>query len=273
MNQGKLLVALAALPMVLGGCDIFAPDSLDPPGITLTGRVMYNGEPVPVRTPGGTQLRVWHTSWERDDEERQPEAMGISLNTDGSYSAKVYPGEYDIQLLENAGPWVNDTTRIPIVVNGDMQVDIPVQPYYIIADENIVYTPPAAGEANAGRITGTFRVVQGASTAPAVELVGLYVSTTIHVDRTRRETSLQVYPAPAAGQNPPSNPHERSRAQVQTQLTNNQPITIALTLPENIRLTRSPAPRTTLYARVGVKTTGVAELAYSEVIPISIVVP
>ena len=271
MKQGKLLFALAALPTVFAGCDVFKPDSLDPPGIRLTGNVAFNGEAVPVRTPSGTtQLRIWHTSWDENDPDRQPTSMGIHLSTDGSYSTMLYPGEYDLQLIDNQGPWVNDTTRIPISVFGDMQVDVPVQPYYTIQDEDIVFTAPAAGEDNGGRITATFRVADHV-TSPDVELVGLYVSTSQFVDRGRRETSLWTEnPTPDQDED---NPHERERVQIETELANNQPITITLVLPSDIRVTRSPDLRTTLYARVGVKTEGVTELAYSEVIPINIALP
>jgi hypothetical protein len=150
--------------------------------------------------------------------------MDIHLYMDGTFSAMVYSGEYDLQLADNTGPWVSDTTRIPVVINGDTQVDIPVRPYYTIEDENIVFTPPAAGDTTGGRITATFRVGEHVAT-PLVDLVGLYISTTTFVDRNRRDTSLRgswTYPLinPPASNPTPSgqsanNPHERVRAQIQ----------------------------------------------------------
>ncbi len=271
MKQARLIVALMAMPVGLAGCDIFKADILEAPGVMLTGNVVFNGQPVPVRVPGGAQLRLWANSWDKDDPERQPTSMGVHLQMDGSYSAAVYNGEYEIQLIDNSGPWVNDTTRIPIVVNGNTVKDVPVQPYYTIQDVNIVFNPPAAGDTEtAGSITATFRVGQHVTT-PLVEVVGLYINTTTFVDRTRRETNLlvQTDPPPPPGQNG-ANPHERSRAQVQTELDNNQPITITLRLPKSILLTRSPDPRTKVYARVGVKAVGVTELAYSPVQAIDI---
>ena len=119
MKRGKLLMVLAALPLVFAGCDaldIFKADSIEAPHVKLTGRVMFNGEPVPVRAPNQTQLRIWHTSWEAGDSLRQPESMGVHLNTDGQYSALIYDGTYEIQLIPDQGPWVNDTTRIPFTV-------------------------------------------------------------------------------------------------------------------------------------------------------------
>lgn len=271
MKQARLIIALTSLPMAFAGCDIFKADVLEAPGVQLTGRVVYNGQPVPVRVPGGNQLQIWDSSWEKDDPERQPTSMDVHLQMDGSYSAMVYNGEYEIQLIDNSGPWVNDTTRIPIVVSGNTQKDVPVQPYYTIEDANIVFNPPAAGDTEtAGSITATFRVGKHVAT-PQVELVGLYVNTTTFVDRSRRDNSLMVQtaPPPPPGQSA-NNPHERSRAQVQTELDNDQPITITLRLPKSILLTRSPDPRTTVYARVGVKTQGVTELAYSDVEAVSI---
>lgn len=290
MKRGKLHLLLAALPMLFAGCDaldIFKADSLEAPHVKLTGRVMFNGEPVPVRAPNATQLRVWHTSWEAGDTLRQPTSMGIHLNADGQYSAMIYDGTYEIQLIENQGPWVNDTTRIPFTVTGDsMAIDVPVQPYYTIENEpSYVYTPPAAGDTTGGRITATFKVDQHVTT-PAIDLVGLYINTTMFVDRTKRETTLRgswTYPLVAppaanptpAGQNAGS-PHERVRTQVQTQLNADQPISITLILPSTVRTSLNnpgPTPRTKLYARVGVKAVNWTELAYSKVVPIDISLP
>jgi len=280
MKQRKLLVLLAALPMVFAGCDaldIFKADSLDPPAITLTGRVTFNGQPVPVRAPNATQLRVWQTSYEAGDSLRQPQSMGIHLDMDGNYSAMVYPGTYDIQLIDNQGPWANDTTRIPFTVNGDMSIDVPVKPYYTIAGTpTYTYTRPAAGDTTGGTITATFTVGQHVTT-PLIDLVGLYINTTTFVDRTKRETTLRVQtnPAPPAGQVAAS-PHERTRAQMLTQLNANQPMSITLVLPSTIRTTiNNPGatPRTKLYARVGVKAVNITELAYSKVVAVDISVP
>lgn len=277
MKQGRLLIALAALPTVLGGCDmldIFKADSLEAPGITLTGRVVdETGKPVPVRTPGGAQLRMWHNSWDLGNPDRQLDDLPVHLQMDGSYTTKVYAGDYDIQLIPDVGPWVSDTTRIPLVINGDMSLDVPVQPYYTIEDEVFEFIPPAAGDTEStGSIRATFRVRQHPGVTQQLELVGLYINTTTFVDRNRRDNSiLKELPEPA-GQGS-THLSERNRAQVQTRVTNNEPITITLRLPESIRETRSPEPRTVLYARVGVKTVAVNELAYSPVNAVDITIP
>src|SRR5688572_9362210 len=108
MRQRKLLVALAALPMIFGGCDaldVLKADSLDPPEIDLRGQVVFNGQTVPVRAPGGAQLLVYHTSWVSGDS-LPPSSMNVHLNADGSFAAKLYPGTYDIRLIDGQGPWV-----------------------------------------------------------------------------------------------------------------------------------------------------------------------
>lgn len=290
MKRGKLLVLLTALPMVFGGCDaldIFKADSLEAPHVKLTGRVMFNGQPVPVRIPDDSQLRLWHTSWEAGDSLRQPTSMGVHLDMDGTYSALIYDGTYEIQLIDGQGPWASDTTRIPIVVSGDsMAVDVPVQPYHTIQGEpTIAFTPPAAGDTTGGRITATFNVGQHVA-SPAIDLVGLYISTTRFVDRENRETSLQgswTYPEITPGVDNPTpagqserDPHERERAQVQAELDANSPITITLILPSTVRTSLNndgPVPRTHLYARVGVKAENWNELAYSNVVPVDISLP
>lgn len=278
MKQGRL-IALAALPLLFAGCDmldIFKADALEAPGIMLKGHVVdETGKPIPVRTPGGAQLRMWHTSWDRDNPDRALSQLSVHMNMDGSFSTLVYPGEYDIQLIDNQGPWVNDTTRIPLVINGPRSdLEIPAKPYYTITDEVIEYIPPAPGDTETtGSIRARFRVKKHPGVTQDVELVGLYISTTQFVDRTRRDnTILAESPAPpgAAGGQHLS---ERNRNQILTQLNNNELITITLRLPPSIRLTRSPVERTTLYARAAVKTVAITELAYSPVHEVDITLP
>jgi hypothetical protein len=180
--------------------------------------------------------------------------MNIHLNMSGDYSAMVYDGEYEIQVVDGSGPWLNDPVRKPVSVRGATQFDIPVQPYYTVQDEIITFSP-STGPTNGGTITATFRVGQH-NTSQLVERVGVFVNTTTFVDRNRRLTNVTQ--------------HERTAAQIQTQLNANETITISVTLPADIRVTRSPEPRTHVYVRVGVKAVGVTELAYSEVVRLAI---
>lgn len=252
MKQGKLIMTLVALPALMVGCDIFDVDNMDAPDSMLTGQVLFGAEPVGVRNPtGSAQILLWQTDWDEDDPNRIESSIPIYLNPSGDFSAMLFDGEYEIEMVNNSGPWQNDATprSRTVSVRGDTEIDLPVEPYFTIAEENITYS---ANPAPGGSITATFKVGQHV-TSPLVDLVGVYVNTTTFVDRTRYTVR-----------------GESSRSAIQTQLDTNGTITVTVNLPANIHLTPSPEPRTSVYVRVGVKPTGLTELAYTQVYKIDI---
>jgi hypothetical protein len=249
MKQGKLILMMA-LPLLAAGCDIFEVDNMDPPTSFLTGRVVANGQPIGVRIPSNTaQLLLWQTDWDVNNPNRIETSIPVHINTGGDFSALLYDGEYEIEVVNGAGPWQNFTTRPSITVNGATSYDLEVQPFYTIDEEVIVYDANASAN---GSIRATFKVDQFVTT-PLVELVGLYVNTTPLVDRNRYTVRTEL-----------------PRAQIQTELDNDGTITVTVPLPANIRTTPSPEPRTAVHVRVGVKTVGVTELAYSPVVKVGI---
>lgn len=244
MRLSRAMVVSLLPVALLTGCDgIFSIDNWDPPNAILSGELLFNGEPVGLRMNGVT-LQLWQV-------EPQYELEGditVYVDQDGRYSAAVFDGVYEINLVSGNGPWVDDPTRRRVEVRGDTEFDIPVQPYYTIENETITYSPtPGPG----GMVTATFQVGQH-NTSRALEYVGVYVGTTLFVDRTN-------------GLSIPNSVRERSRAAIADILEENGFVTIAVDLPEDIHLTPSPARRTHVFVRVGVKTVGVSEMLFSKV--------
>lgn len=126
----KILSLITSCLLILAGCSY---DNYNEPTSTLSGRVVYNGEPLEVKTDG-TGFILWQDGYANKS--------GISVNIayNGSYSAKLFDGEY--QLTRRAGgPWVdqpNDT--VYITVKGNTAVDIPVTPYFTISDASFQYS-------------------------------------------------------------------------------------------------------------------------------------
>lgn len=251
MKQGKLIITLVALPALIAGCDIFDVDNMDAPDSMLTGQVVFGGQPVGVRNQtGSAQILLWQTDWDVDNPDRIESSIPVYLSPSGEFSAMLFDGEYEIQMVDNQGPWQNDATprSRTVSVRGDTQLDLPVEPYYTIQEENITYSPnPAPG----GSITATFKVGQHV-TSPLVDLVGVYVNRTTFVDRTRFTVR-----------------GERTRANL-PELDTNGTITVTVNLPDDIHLGPSPEPRTSVYVRVGVKPVGLTELAFTQVYKIDI---
>jgi len=251
-NLARVL-AVAATIVVQTGCDnITGLDNRPAPSSTITGRIMFQGEPVGVRT-GGVELELWEPLYEELYGER--EKIEINVAQDGTFAAEVFDGDYELNLLANNGPWVNDPTVYQIQLRGSTDIDIPVTPYYTIEDPTYTRGAPT-GESPGGTITATFRVGQIDTSRP-VEWVGLYIGVTSIVDRNN---SVGI----------PNAERERSGSSIEAELNGNQTISITVTLPEDIYESDSPWIRDFVFARVGVKTSGVGEMLFSPIFEVGI---
>ncbi|MCC9165789.1 DUF3823 domain-containing protein [Pontibacter harenae] len=138
---------IAALVVVLTGCE---KDNYEPPTSTLTGRVVYNGEPVNLRS-NGVQLELWQRGYQNF------EKIPVYVAQDGTYSATLFDGNYKLVLLPGNGPWVNNTDSLNVQVNGSTTIDVPVQPYFNIQNEtfqlsgNVITTTVDVNQVTAGR--------------------------------------------------------------------------------------------------------------------------
>jgi hypothetical protein len=230
MNSRALILRLLAPAVLLVGCDnIFGIDNYDEPNASLSGRVVFEGQPVGVRT-GGVELELWQPGFELNTK------IPIYVAQDGTFSARLFAGSYELNLLPGNGPWVNNPERIRVEVQGETSLEVPVRPFYTIRNESITN--------NGGVIQANFSLGH-IDTSRQVEWVGVYVGTTNFVDRINQRVRF-----------------ERQRSQI-PDLTG--PISLSVTLPADIGVTPSPIARDHVFVRIGVKTVGVAEMLFSPV--------
>lgn len=173
-------------------------DNFEEPNAILSGKVVYNGVPVGVRT-NGTQLELWQTGYELNTK------IPVYVAHDGSYSVALFNGQYKLVRLAGA-PWEaqsNDT--IVIDVKGNTVKDIDVIPYFIIENESF-----RKGESD--KIIATFTINKIVKDAEMTE-VNLYVGENILTDQNRHEFV--------------------SKVDVST-VTPGDVVTISATLPENL---------------------------------------
>lgn len=105
-------------------------DNYDEPNAILEGSVVYEGQPLSVRS-NSSEFELWQDGYALN------EFIPIYIAQDGSYSASLFSGEYKL-VRKGGDPWLpqlNDT--IVIQVSGNTQQDIPVTPYFNITNENI----------------------------------------------------------------------------------------------------------------------------------------
>ena len=203
-------------------------DNYDAPASTLTGRVVYQDQPLGVRSDG-VQLELWQSGYSLFTK------IPVYVAQDGTFSASLFDGNYKLTRLRGNGPWADNTDTINIQVKGGTTVDVPVDPYFVIRNDNV--------QRSGNAINATFNI-QRVNTTKDLEYVRLYVGQTMITDQVRNEGSSTKMPADIADMS--------------------QPVTLSVNVPGSM------ASKEAVYARVGVKTVGVAELLYSQPVKINL---
>jgi hypothetical protein len=159
----KIFFTVFLVCMALTGCEY---DNYDPPTSILSGRVMYQNEPVGVRS-NGPQLELWQDGYALSAK------IAVLIDQDGNYSACLFDGDYKLVRLAGA-PWENRTDTIPVTVKGNTVVDVPVTPYFVIRN--------ATFQKEGDRITATF-TIEKVSASANLSLARLYLGKTVITDQ------------------------------------------------------------------------------------------
>jgi hypothetical protein len=114
---------------ILMGC---GKDNYDEPTSTLTGKIVYNGEALQLRGTGeAIQLQLYQDGYALKD------AITVYVGQDGTFSAKLFDGEYKLVTRDNNGPWVNTRDTLHIRMKGSTNIEVNVTPYFTISDTQI----------------------------------------------------------------------------------------------------------------------------------------
>jgi hypothetical protein len=245
--KNKLLLLLVIIS-VLGGCK---KDNREPPSSTLSGVVQIEGSKQPVGVASNrVQLELWQSGYALFQK------IPVYIDQDGSFSAKLFDGQYKLVRLSGA-PWANNADTININLKGSATVEVPVKPFFTVGNETITFNAADTS------ITAMFSVSQLDATKQA-DRVSLHIGLTNFVDAVTNQI-----PLPAAN-------------------NDKTPAADYLTAPTTFKVFLNPAryPGTTtaelrrqlgvalqkgyLFARGAVRTTGVTERFYSQVKQISL---
>lgn len=150
-------------------------DNYTPPSSQLTGKVVYQGQAVGVRS-NGVQLELWQHGYQLFTK------IPLYIDQDGSFSATLFDGNYKLVRLKGNGPWADNADSIDVTVKGNTVIDVPVDPYFIIKNE--------AFQKNGSNIDATF-TVQAVNTSKSLELVRLYLGQTIITDQNNNAANVQ----------------------------------------------------------------------------------
>lgn len=216
-TQSYIYAVLSAL-ILLVGCE---KDNYEAPSSMLTGRVVYQGQPLGVRS-GGVELELWQHGYQLFSK------IPVHVDQDGSFSARLFDGDYKLVLLRGNGPWADNIDSIDVNIRGNAVLDVPVDPYFIVTNESF--------QSNGTTVTATFTVEQINQSRP-LERVALYLGQTTIVDQNNYVVRTEL---PAS-----------DIADLNGQLT------LTLDVPASL-LTKGYS-----FARIGVKAVGVAEYLYT----------
>ena len=160
-------------------------DNYDPPSVTLTGKLVYNGEAI-----GVEHDKVSFEMYQYGFGKTGP--MGNTFKQDGSYSMLLFNGEYKLIVPNGQGPFQwkqklqGGPDSVTITINGDQALDLPVTPYYMIRNPQLT--------AGNGKVTADFSVekIITDATARNIENIALYINRTQFVSGTDNNGSASV---------------------------------------------------------------------------------
>jgi hypothetical protein len=228
MKSKIISLAFLTFFIFLVGCKF---DNFDPPKSTLTGKVVYNGSAVSVRS-GGAALELWQYGFQLRSK------IAVNIAQDGTYTALLFDGNYKLVRLAGA-PWSTQTDSIDVKVAGNTTVDVPVTPFYTISGETFAFTKADS------TVTATCMIKQIGTAA--ITSATLYVSSTTILDANN---SLQTTTLNAAAL---------------TDLTTAKTIKVKLSnVTPSFLYKNTYALRGYIYVRIGVLSAGSTERVYTQ---------
>ncbi|KIA95161.1 hypothetical protein OC25_07465 [Pedobacter kyungheensis] len=150
-------------------------DNYDAPQADFTGRIVYKGEPIGVQY-GQVNFELWQSGFGNYS------ALNVNVNQEGSFSAKLFDGNYKLVFSVNQGPFLWKTNAagkqdtLAVNISGSKTMDIEVTPYYMIRGATLT--------AASGKVNGFCKLEKIITDANAknVESVSLYINKTQFVD-------------------------------------------------------------------------------------------
>ncbi|MGS2761878.1 DUF3823 domain-containing protein [Sinomicrobium sp. M5D2P9] len=213
-------------------CGVFTScgiDNFDEPDTFFSGRVVYEGEPVQVRH-GEVRFQLWQPEY------GNPGPIEVPLNQDGSFSIKTFRGDYKLVFVNNAGPFqteiINEEQRDTIffTLEGEQTLDVNVMPYYMI--ENAEFSLSG----NTVNADCSVRQIITGEGSREVERVTLYLNNTGFVS----DNDLENY------------------ANANADMADLNAVEVSAEIPDD-------NTRNYVFARIGVKISGVESLIFSPV--------
>jgi hypothetical protein len=171
--QRIIITGIALLLLITAGCK---KDNYEEPKSTLTGQVVYDKQPVGLRS-NGVQLELWQHGYEVFSK------IPVYVAQDGTFSVSLFDGSYKLVLLRGNGPWVNNSDSLDVTVSGHTSIEVPVEPYFVISNASLAQ--------NGSDITATVTIQQVNNSLP-LDAVSVYLGSTTIVDQVNSVAGATV---------------------------------------------------------------------------------
>lgn len=144
-------------------------DNYEEPKSRLYGKIVYQGEPINVGFNEVT-FELWEPGWQL----KIP--IDVIVAPDGSFSSLLFDGTYKLRIPTWQGPFKSKTDTMTINLKGNQELDIEVEPYYMIRNPNFSISNNMISAS-----FGLEKIITGEE-ARDIEKVYLYVNKTQFVD-------------------------------------------------------------------------------------------
>ena len=226
---------IAVLAIFAGICSC-KKDNYKAPSSVLSGRLVYKGDSIGVESYQ-VPYELYQYGFGKIG------AIGSSFKEDGTYSQVLFDGDYKFIIPNGQGPFRWQYTpggapdSLSVTIKGNQTLDIEVTPYYMIRN--------AQFSGSGGTVSATFKAEKIITDANAkdIERVSLYINKTQFVSGNGDEKIANTDVAGSA-------------------ITDMNNISLSVGVP-----TITPT-QSYVFARIGLKISGVEDLLYSPVVKI-----
>jgi len=245
-----LIMLLAVTSMLVQSC---GKDNLKYPSSTLSGRFLYNGQPVrllqtspDINSINNTGHALALTQITGAQQRYSVGEIQVYARHDGSFTGKMFDGDYTARTLTSKMPF-EDFTGLPVTIKGNTTLDIPVVPYFWMTNLTTTFV---------GNVfTATFTLAKvSTNAARTLQYIQVALSPTNYADAAAFSAIRNFAPGVAAPNVVVSDGVCTVRVDLST-----------LSTAEKSALA-AQGPGSHIWASVAVKTNGVTDALYSDVI-------
>ncbi|MRG44699.1 DUF3823 domain-containing protein [Chitinophaga sp. SYP-B3965] len=232
----KIIIAILSFSLFLCACE---KDNYDPPTAQLSGKLVYQGEPINVEFN-----QVPYNLFQFGFGKTGP-VSNTSFTQEGTYSVLLFNGTYKLIIPAGQGPFLWKKTpggapdSITVTMNGSQQLDLEVTPYYMIRTPQIT----AAGN----NVNATFKLEKVITDANAknIEHVNIYLNKTAFVSGNSSYNLV-------------------STRRLGADIVDPNNVALSVVVPTII-----PA-QNYIFARIGLKIAGVEDMIFSPVVKLTL---